>query len=279
MNYICFNGQVIDADEPVLMADNRGYRYGDGLFETMKVIKQNILLPDYHFQRFFDGLQMLKMNVPTGLTKKVLAEQILSLCEKNNCARAARVRLSAFSGNGGLSQSGNALQYIIECRPLDEQVNQLNEAGLVVGLYTDSQKSCDTFSNLKSANFLPYVMAAKCAQEKAWDECLVLNVYERIADATIANVFLIMNGEIITPPLNEGCVNGVMRRYLIEELDAAGYSVREQPVTPVDVEKADEFFLTNAISGIRWVRQFRKKQYDHSLTSKIYHDHIEPLWK
>ena len=259
MNSICFNGKIVSGAEPVLIASNRGYRYGDGLFETMKVVNGNIALNQFHFERLFSGLSLLKFEIPKLFAVEKLQQNIMQLCGKNECEKLARVRLSVFRGNGGLYDEDKALQYIIECWPLNESLTKLNENGLVIDVYPDVEKSCDKFSNLKSASFLPYSMAAQYARENKLNDCLVLNNSGGIADSTIANLFIIKNGIVLTPGLEEGCINGVMRRHLIEKLQATGYELREEVLTVSNLKTADEIFLTNAINGIRWVKQFRDK--------------------
>ncbi|HQW43342.1 MAG: aminotransferase class IV [Chitinophagaceae bacterium] len=277
MNSICFNGKFFSADEPVLLASNRGYRYGDGLFETMKVQQGNILLADYHFERLFTGIAMLQFEMPRLFLRQRTEDEILHLCKKNKCEQLGRVRLSVFRGNGGLYDEEKALQYLIECWPLNESVSKLNENGLVIDIYSEAEKSCDKFSNLKSANFLPYSMAALYAKEKKVNDCLVLNSTGSIADSTIANLFVIKNGIIVTPGLDEACVNGVMRRHLLKEIQNAGYDTREVTVSVNDLANADEVFLTNAINGIRWVRQFRDKLYTNIKTTEIYNRFIKTI--
>jgi branched-chain amino acid aminotransferase len=278
MNSVCLNGKLIPANEPALMVDNRGFRYGDGLFETMKMINGKITLEKLHFERLFNGIKLLKFQAPALLKPAKLKTEILSTCKKNKCELLARVRLSVFRGNGGLYDETKNLQYIIECRPADRTVNQVNKKGLIIDVFPDLQKTCDVFSNLKSANFLPYVLAAEFAKNHKLNDCLVSNVKGQIADATIANVFLVKKDLIITPALTEGCVNGVMRRYLLEKLRTASYDVREGVVTRNDLESFDEVFLTNAIYGIKWVKQFRNKRYGNSETIKIYKEFITPLY-
>jgi branched-chain amino acid aminotransferase len=281
MNFICFNGKILSASEPVLMADNKSYRYGDGLFETIKVINGKICLESYHFKRFFSSLQLLQMVLPALLTAEKLREQVFQLCEKNKCIGLARIRLSVFRGNGGIFEGSDELQYLIECWPVNESVNRLNENGLVIDIYPDAKKSCDHFSNIKSANFLPYVMAARYAKQNKWNDCLVLNVNDGVADSTIANVFLVKGEKLITPALSEGCINGVMRRYLLEELKEADFEmkVEEGFVTVDDLHSADEVFLTNAIQGIKWVARFRDKKYTSVVTEKIYSRFIQTIFK
>lgn len=277
MNSVCVNGKLVAAGEPVLLADNRGYRYGDGLFETMKLIKGQLILEKHHFERLFNGMKLLKFRVPSLFKASVLRQEILKICKKNKCVELARIRLSVFRGNGGLYDACKNLQYIIECWPADIAVNQINKNGLTIDIFPDGQKGCDVFSNLKSANFLPYVMAAQYAQENKLNDCLVCNVKGQIADATIANVFLVKKNLIITPALTEGCVSGVMRRYLLEKMKASSFEVREGVVSKNDLETFDEVFLTNAMNGIRWVKQFRDKKYSNEQTLKIYKEFVTPL--
>ena len=270
MNNICFNGKIVAADEPALLVSNRGYRYGDGLFETIKVAEGQLILENYHFERLFSGLSLLKFEIPVHFTKEKINAGILQLCKRNGCEKLARVRLSVFRGNGGLYDEDKSLQYIIECWPLSNSVNKLNENGLVIDVFNEGAKTCDKFSNLKSANFLIYSMAALYAKEKKLNDCLVLNTKGNIADSTIANFFIIKNGVVITPGLEEGCINGVKRRQLLNQLQDGGEEVQEMAITVADIEAADELFLTNAINGIRWVRQFGNKNYINTKTAEIY---------
>ena len=277
MNSICINGKIISGDQPVLLASNRGYRYGDGLFETMKISEGRIQLADYHFERLFAGVSLLQFEKPILFTREKINAEILRLCEKNECTRLARVRLSVFRGNGGLYDDNKAIEYLVECWPLNESVNKLNENGLIIDIYRDAEKSCDKFSNLKSANFLPYTIAALFAKENKLNDCLVMNSKGSIADSTIANLFIIKNGIVITPGLYDGCVNGVMRRHLLCELQVAGYEVLESSVSISNVLMADEVFLTNAIHSIRWVRQFSNKVYKNEKTVEIYNRFIKTI--
>jgi branched-chain amino acid aminotransferase len=231
-----------------------------------------------HVERLLTGIQLLKLEIPSLLSTEKLMEQVIQLCVKNKCAELARVRLSIFRGNGGVYEGDNQLHYLIECWPLNDTLNQLNENGLVIGLFPDARKSCDVFANIKSASYLPYAMAARYAKENKWNDCLLLNTHDRIADATIANLFLIQNNRIITPALAEGPVAGVMRNYLLTQLAKAEYLVIEGKVTTDDLLAADELFLTNAITGIRWVKSYADKTYSCNQTTKIYNQFIKTIF-
>lgn len=276
MNSICVNGKIQDENKPALLVSNRGYRYGDALFETMKMIDGEIVLAGPHFERLFNGLQVLRFQIPSLLTIEKLQQEAFKLATKNKNVRLARIRLSVFRGHGGLhdNDTNNQTQYIIESWPLNPSVNSLNENGFLIDIYPGARKSCDMFSNLKTANFLPYVMAALFAKENKLNDSLVLNTMDNIADATIANIFIIKNKTVMTPALSEGCVNGVMRKKILQ----SGLPVKEGVITSEDLLNAEEAFLTNAISGIRWVKQFRSKTYSNQQTVEIYNQIISPIF-
>ena len=151
------------------------------------------------------------------------------------------MRLSISRGNGGLFDDDRKLNYVIECWSLAKDF-QFNENGLVIGIFNEAQKNADVFANLKSANFLLYSMAAQYAKENKWNDCLVLNNHGRIADSTIANIFLVKDNLISTPALGEGCVNGVMRRHLLQLLPSKGFEVVERQITIQNVLDADGGF-------------------------------------
>lgn len=270
VNHIIVNGKFLPAGEPALLVSNRGYRYGDGLFETLRIVNGKIRLGAYHADRLWEGLDLLRFEIPRLFTPGKMEEEILRLVKKNNCENSARVRFSVFRGNGGLYDDDRALQYLIESWPLQEEGKKLQENGLIIDIYPDARKGCDAFARLKSANFLPYSMAAIHAKANKWNDCIVLNTKGNLADSTIANIFLVKEDEILTPGLTEGPVAGVMRRYLLESLTAAGYRVRETPVSVEDLSSAQEVFLTNAIQGIRWVKQFRDSVYTNTKTAEIF---------
>ena len=266
--FINYNGNIYEQGQPVLTVADHSYRYGDGLFETMKMIKGDILFEEFHFERLFSGIKVLKFTIPDLFTRQKIGEEIKMLCKKNKYKELARVRLSVSRGNGGLYDCNNKFSYGIECWPLEKNEDDINSNGLVIGVFPDARKSIDVFSNLKSANYLPYVMAAIWAKENKLNDALILNQHGRICDATIANVFWTKNGKIYTPPLSEGCVAGIMRRQVLN----AAPEISESILTEEDLRNADEVFLTNVIKGIRWVKQYGDKVYSNSFTYKIFAD-------
>lgn len=266
MNFLIVNGELIKKGRAYLSPDNHSYRYGDGLFETMKMIKGDLVFEKYHFERLLSGCKLLKFSVPAHFTVQKISDAIKTLCKKNDCEESARVRLSVSRGNGGLYDCDNNFFYLIECWPLEKNRDNLNKNGLIIDVFPDARKSIDIFSNLKSANCQPYVMAAIWAKENKLNEALILNQHNRICEATIANVFWIKNNMFYTPHLNEGCVAGVMRKKILD----LKLNVNETILTENDLLNADEVFLTNVITGIRWVKQCGNKDYHNNITSKVF---------
>lgn len=276
--WINHNGIWLPAGSPVLKAGNRGFRYGDGLFETLLVRNGRIRLKDFHFDRLFAGLTHLRFSIPSSFSREDLEAAILQLCERNRHTDLARVRLTLYRGNGGLYEpETNDPHYLIESWPLTPRDIALNEDGLTIDIYPDGMKACDGLANLKSNNFLLYVLAAFYAKDRRLDDCLVLNNYGRLADSTIANLFYLKDRRVYTPSLSEGGVAGVMRRCLLASLPEAGFPVEEMPVRAEDLLNADEVFLTNAIKGIRWVGTFRTSRYAGAFSRIIYNQLIKEL--
>ncbi len=270
--HINFNGRIIPSGQPVLTADNRGFRYGDGIFETMAVKDGRIRLGRYHFERLMSGAALLQFTTTPLFTPEILTTEVLELCRMNGHSASGRVRLVVFRGDGGFADADAGLfpNYIIQSWPLAPENDAFNEKAWSIDLFPEGRKSCDPFSNLKSNNYLLYTLAALYAQKNGLDDSLVLNSQGRIADSSIANLFYLKGNCIYTPALSEGCVAGVMRRYLVESLPAAGFAVREKETTIEDLESAEEVFLTNALKGIRWVGRWGHVTWGSVLTRKVY---------
>ena len=191
--------------------------------------------------------------------------------KKNQQEKAARIRITVFRSDGGLYDAAdNFPNYIIETWALPEGNGELNSNGLDLGIYADVKKSCDILSNLKHNNNLPYVMAALQAKKQKWNDAVILNSYGRVCDSTIANIFLIKDEVIYTPVVTEGCVAGVMRKFMIDQLAATGFSCIEKAITVDELLNADEVFLTNSIYNLRWVKSINDKNFGNTLTQKIY---------
>ncbi|PUZ27457.1 branched-chain amino acid aminotransferase [Chitinophaga costaii] len=239
----------------------------------MKVYQGRVLLEELHFERLMASVHLLHLEMPIHFTRDYLMDLVTQLCVKNKVETLARVRLSVFRTEGGLyTPENNTAEFLIQCWELHKQVFELNETGLDIDIYPESRKTCEKLSTIKSANCLPYIMAGMYAREHELNDALLLNTHGRVADATSSNVFIVRGNQVWTPPLGEGCVCGVMRKYLLA-LDTTLH-LMEHPITVSDLENADEIFLTNTIYGIRWVERFRDNSYGNA-TATILHDLLQ----
>jgi branched-chain amino acid aminotransferase len=270
--WLNLNGTFIEEKTPAIRVDNRSFRYGDGLFETMKVILGSIRLRDLHFTRLFHGMETLQIILQGFITDDIFEEEIKKTIRKNQIAGAARVRLTVYRGDGGLYDfNTTSAGYVIQAWPISSSSLDMNVSGVKLGVYEGGKKSMDGLANIKSNNYLLYAMGAVHAKRYNLTDCLILNTDNRICDSTISNVFWVKDGTIFTPPLSEGCVAGVMRAHLIDTLPTQGFTVNEKTAEPDDLVNADEIFLTNAISGLRWVSDFKGKKYGNTMATKIFH--------
>lgn len=271
MVYVNQNGKVIKETTASVSVNNRSFRYGDGCFETMKVIDDKLLFANYHFERLFSSLALLQFDLPSYFTPDYLQEQVLALAKKNYHNKLARIRLMIYRGDGGLYDPQNHFpNYLIQTWDLNPANNHLNENGLIIDVFEGAVKHADAYSAIKSNNYLGYAMAALWVKQQHINDAILLNPFGRVADATIANVFIIKDGFAKTPLLSEGGINGIMRRNLLEKLPSIGIGAQETTLTVQDLLEADELFLTNSIYGIRWVKKLREKEYGNNTAALIF---------
>lgn len=279
MNAVCLNGIIYPAEDPLLLATNKSFRYGDGLFETMRVHQGAIPLFDYHVDRLISGFEIMGYELSNSFNKQVIHGQILDLCNVNNCMASARVRWTAYGGDGGPFDQNDIINNLIEATPITSIASELPAKGLHCGIFEKVAKGRDQLSNLKSANYLMSVVAARASQKLGWEDAFIINDEYRIADSIIGNVFIVKDNNVITPPLSEGPISGVMRRWILENFLVHNYILTEAPIAIPDLLAADEIFLTNAVLGVRWVEQIAgsHREYGNLVTGKIYKEIVTSI--
>ncbi len=278
-SFLNYNGKIYKSDRLFISPNNRSFRYGDGCFETIKLLKGKIVLEDFHFERLFNSIEQLQFDKPEFLSRQHLKDQIVGLARMNVHDGSARVRLTMFGNDEGLHEAENhSLNYLIQTWKLNPVNNIFNETGLAINVYKDARKVCDKFSAIKSNNFLCYLMGALWAKKNKLNDSLLLNPCDRVADATIANVFIIKEGVIKTPALSEGCINGNMRRHLLKSIREENLPVEETKITIQDLLESSEIFLTNVIYGIRWVKSCGGTNYKMKMTKDLYNKFVAPLY-
>ena len=269
MPLVSLNGNLFDADRPYLDGTNRSFKFGDGLFETIRIVEGKPFNLDSHYKRIVEGLDLLKISMP-DFSVAYLKEQIKELAENNSVKKGGRARLSIFrQGTGAYAPVSMVGDYLLEVEPIDFNYFTLNEGGLSVDVYDDVHKPINSLSPFKTSNALFYIMASISAKEKGLDDVLLLNENKAIIESTASNLFIVSNGVLYTPSVEDGCVGGTFRMYLINLAIQNNIKVYECSLLPQNLYAADEIFLTNAIQGIRWVSSYKSKRYYCETTKKL----------
>ncbi len=265
--YLIYNGKFLPADEAVLQVDNRAFMYGDGLFETIRVVEGNPCFFNDHYTRLTEGMQALKMEIPPYFTPERLMENCQLLLQKNGLHKGARLRLTVFRNPGGFYQpTDNNISYTLVSKAVEFDAYQLNDVGLSIDVYTDIKKPINRLANYKTLNTQLFVMAALDAKEKFLNDMLILNEKGNVIETSNSNVFLVSNGVLYTPSLEEGCLAGVMRMQIVNIALQSKLKVYECALTPQRLLGADEIFVTNTAKGIQWIGRYRAKRFYHKVS-------------
>lgn len=271
MRFININGRHYKDTSAGVPYDSRAVRFGFGLFETMLLVDGQIMLKELHMKRLYSSIEQLKLVMPELMSPEWMEEEVLKSVRKNKLEKLCRIRLQIYAGKGGLFDGQSPwTEFIIDCQPLDASIMQLNEKGLTL-MYTEGlMKSADSIANLKTSNAMIYAMGARQAMEKKVDNTIIINTSDRPIETTLANIFCIKGDEIYTPALSEGCIAGVMRKHVIEQLTGKGYKITEEPLTREFLKSADSVFTTNSVRRVKWVASIEDKQYQIGKILDVY---------
>lgn len=274
--FINFNDEILAADTKVMSAANRAFKYGDGLFESMRLMKGKLNFPDQHADRLQRGMKALKMDGYSQMDAWFLKDRTEGLMIRNKC-KHGRIRLTVYrEGEGLYTPAQNKTGFCMELQPMDEPRYYFNEKGLIMDVFTELGKPLNYLSNIKSCNSLVYVMAGLYKSQNRLDDVFIVNQNQLLCEAGSSNVFVFYKNHLYTPALSEGCVEGVMRQIVINIALQHQIPVTEAQINPEILYEADEVFLTNATRGIQWVMGYGVKRYFNKL-SKFLIDELNNL--
>jgi len=259
---INFNGKYVNESDSILKSSNRAFKYGDGLFETIKVLNSKIIFLEDHYFRLMASMRMLRMEIPMKFTLEYFEEEVLNCAEKNKLTNA-RVRFAVFRSDGGLyTPLENSITYLIEASDLSVLLN----ANYKVDLYKDFYISSGFLSTLKTTNRILNVLASIYAKENDLNNCILINEKKHVVEAANGNVFIVKGNVIKTPLLSEGAIKGIARKKVIEMIhELEGLELIETEISPFELQKSEEVFITNAIVGIQPVSSYRKTTYNTTI--------------
>lgn len=264
-----FNGKLSESGSNSL-ANNRAFLYGDGVFETFKVVNNNILFLEDHYFRLMSAMRIFRMEIPMNFTMEFLEQQILELAKANNIEVSARVRMTVFRNSGGFYlPETNEVSYLIQSTPLISKKYLLNSEAYEVDLYKDFYITKQLLSTLKTTNKAVQITGSIFAKENDLQNCLLLNDAKNVIEALNGNLFMLKDGQLTTPPVSEGCLNGIMRKQVLAVAKTMQVEVVEAAISPFDLQKADELFVTNVIVGIQPISKYRKKDFSHHFAGQL----------
>jgi branched-chain amino acid aminotransferase len=274
--FINFNGEIVPEDCKLFPVQNRAFRYGDSLFESMRMMKGEVKFAALHADRLQRGMKALKIDGYSQMDTWFLSEKAGDLSRRNK-AKNGRLRLAVYRDAEGLyTPSQNKMGWYMELQPMDEPRYILNSRGLIMDIFDELKKPMGYLSNIKTGSSLLYVMAGLYKTQHKLDDIFILNHDGFLCEAGSSNVFVWYKNHLYTPALSEGCVEGVMRAVVINLAKSNNIAVTEAHIHPDILYEADEVFITNAAKGIQSVMGFGIRRYFNEL-SKLLTDELNKL--
>lgn len=267
---INYNGKIQDTSH-FSIENNRGFLFGDAIFETIKVNGTKILFLEEHYLRLMASMRICRMEIPMNFTMEFMEEEILKLITLQTNSVSNRIRFSVFrNAEGFYNPASNDVQFIITCSELVSDTYVFSSTTYEVELFKDFHVSKHLLATLKTNNKMINVVASIFANENNFQNCLLINEDKNVVEATNGNVFMKMGNQIITPPTSDGCLNGIMRKQIIAIVNKMGtIEIIEKSISPFDLQKADELFISNVIIGIQPITKYRKKEFTSEVAKEI----------
>ncbi|QED37122.1 aminotransferase class IV [Antarcticibacterium arcticum] len=258
------NGELVEREDAVISIGNRGLAYGDALFETIRVINTKIIFWEDHYFRLMASMRIMRMEIPSSFSPEFLEKEILDLIKRNGQeATPVRIRFTVYRQEGGFYTPETLdIEYIIETSLLNNPFYLLDTGTYEIELFKDHYINSGLLSSIKTNNRAVNVLGSIYAKENDYNNCLLLNENKMVVEALNGNIFLVKDNVIKTPPLTDGALNGIIRKQLISIIKTMDhYILEEAAISPFELQKADELFITNVIVGIQPVTRYRKKEY------------------
>ncbi len=232
-------------DKFSIPASNRSFRYGDALFETIAYRENRACLLGLHLKRLQKGADILGMLLPDiFLRSDILETAIEELLHSSGIRKEARVRLQVWRKDGGLyTPQNDTVDFLLEAGPL----NPYRAAKSKVTFSEEVRLAEGPCSSLKTSNALPYIIAGRERAIKEMDDLILLDNYGHVSECCAANLFWRYDDCFFTPSLDTGCIAGVMREHILQQLVASGLSIKEVKASPEELLKAHQVFSTNTL--------------------------------
>lgn len=267
---INLNGELVStADQD--WTSNRSFLYGDGIFDTVKIVNGKVLFLEDHYFRLMASMRVVRMEIPMNFTMEYFEAEIIKTVQINLCSDSARARITVYRDSPGYyTPDKSAIKYVIQVNALTDKLYSSAIIAYEVELYKDFHIAKNLLSTLKTTSKMIHVTAGIYARENGYQNCLLINDDKNVIEAINGNLFMLKDNKLITPPVSEGCLNGIMRKKILQLAQKVQeIEVVEAIISPFDLQNADELFITNVITGIQPISQYRKKKYSAKLSEKL----------
>ncbi|MVM28809.1 aminotransferase IV [Spirosoma sp. HMF4905] len=251
--FLVYNSDILSENEFCLLANDRAFQYGDGLFETIRYENGRVWYWPDHFARLTAGMAALQLNQPDGFSTETVYQGIRHLLSVNDLTeQTARIKIQIWRQSGGLyTPSTNDAHILISARA--GQGFSLTEKS-ITGIYEAFRLVQSPVSAFKTLNALPYVMAGLYRQQHAFDDVILLDTTGNLAECLASNLFWYTNQTLFTPSLQTGCIGGIVRQQLLRIAPSVGIIVSEGIFKPTVLTQAEVVFCAN-VMGIQSLRQ------------------------
>lgn len=278
MAIFIINNTIVDENAPFFTPKSRGYRYGDGFFESCKLANGRILQLPLHGDRIRKSALLLKLHLPTWWDEISWETSVLKAC-KDAKMDAARIRLTIFRDAEGLYTPNHSNVCMVTEINAETGIGpyQWQEEGLHIGTYKELVKNSNYTSTLKTCSSIIYTLAGLYAKEHGLDDVVIFNEYGRPCESVSSNIFVVKGEFLLTPPISEYCIDGVMRKVIMQLADAYGYSLQERPISEIDLSASEEIFTTSATRGISWVADYQGKKLKNTVSRVLYEQLVKSI--
>ncbi len=246
--YYLHQDQILPHTEKGLSAGQVGLMNGWGVFSTLRVTDGVLFEYDRHWARMMRDAEAIGVPMPCG--KEEMEARLHRLVDANE-APDATVRVVVVRNRGGMWE-GSGIERDSDLIAFSAPLKDWKD-GIAVGVQEHARFAACEFAGAKILSWAMNLRWLERAQEKGYDEVLLLNEHGRVSECTSANVFAKFGHDVQTPPLSEGCLPGVTRQLLLETIRVDGYTVREAPLSVADLRRADACFITSSTRDVRAV--------------------------
>ncbi len=269
---INLDGTIVKQKEAKVSVLNRGFAYGDSVFETIRVISGKIMFWEDHYFRLMASMRIMRMEIPSNFSPEFLEKEIKGIIDANDLGTSpARIRFAVYRLQGGYyTPATRDIGYVISAEALENSFYLFNDEPYEIELFKDHYVNSGLLSTIKSNNRAVNVLGSIYARENDYDNCLLLNEKKSVVEALNGNIFLVKGDKIKTPPISEGALNGIIRKQLLNILKKTDeYTLEETSISPFELQKADELFITNVALGIQPVSKYRKKEFENKVSKDL----------